>query len=84
MKLKFESCLSCEICFYNRENECTMCKICDGENNYRPITQSEIDEIDLALRTENSKMRYYLDLNPKLTRGKHENIENTQAGCLTS
>ena len=65
---KYESCLSCEICFYNHENNCTMCKLCDGETNYQMIDQSEIDEIDLALRTEDSKMRYYLDLNPVLSR----------------
>jgi len=80
-KLKFESCVSCEICFYNRENECSLCRICNGENMFQPITQSEIDTIDLALRNENSQMRYYLDLNPALTRGKYENIENTSAAC---
>ena len=47
-----------------------MCKLCDGETNYQMIDQSEIDEIDLALRTEDSKMRYYLDLNPVLSRAE--------------
>jgi hypothetical protein len=56
-----------------------MCKLCDGENNFQPLNQAEIDEVDLALRNEKSRMRYYLDLNTKLTGGKHENIEESLA-----
>ena len=47
----------------------------------QPITQSEIDTLYLALSTEKSKLRYYLDISPILTRGKHEDIENASAAC---
>jgi len=68
MAFKFETCLACEICFYNHEDNCTMCKLCDGENMFQPIKQDEIDRLELALKTEDSKLRYYTDLNPVLCR----------------
>ena len=66
--MKYDDCVACQVCFYNRENESTMCKICDGDNMFIPISDAEAQEINLALQTENSKMRYYLDLNPVLSR----------------
>jgi hypothetical protein len=44
-----------------------------------PIEQQDIDNMDLALKTEDSQIRFYLNLNPVLTRGNDENIENTSA-----
>jgi hypothetical protein len=44
-----------------------------------PIEQQDIDNMDLALKTEDSQIRFYLNLNPVLTRGKDESIENTSA-----
>ena len=66
MAFKFESCLSCQVCFYNREKQSSICSVCDGENMLIPISEDEISEMDLALKNENTKLRYYMDLCPTL------------------
>ena len=72
--MKFESCVSCWVCFYHHDNSCTLCENCNGEDAFVPITEHEIQEMDLALKTEDSKLRYYLDLNPVLTKS----IDNSE------
>ena len=72
MALKFDSCVSCQVCFWNAENSSSLCERCNGEDAFIPIEQDDIDNMKLALKTENSKVRFYLDLNQVLTRVNHE------------
>ena len=79
---KFESCLACQVCLYNRNNESTLCANCNGKNMLVPITESEIQELNLALLNANSQLRYYLDINPKLRgRNEYENSEDSAEVC---
>ena len=47
-----------------------------------PITENEIEELNLALLNANSQLRYYLDINPKLRgRNEYENSEDQAEAC---
>jgi len=66
MAFKFNCCLTCRMCFYNIEESCTICKICEAGSMYEAVSDEEIETLDLAMKTEDSKMRYYMDLNSTL------------------
>jgi len=45
MKIKYESCYSCLVFACGFERKSTLCKICDGDDMFIPITKQDIAEL---------------------------------------
>lgn len=60
--LRFACCVSCVVCFFNRQVESTLCKLCQNGSMWIPIPATEIAVLGEAIGDEKKLMEYYTRL----------------------